>query len=315
MYDVDDLDIYDPDYGSDITNKFVYEDVDGRQRQIGIYLQEQAKLFDKLVLVLGGRYDFAKAKVEDNLTDSSVTTRNEAFTGRAGIVYLFDNGLAPYFSYSESFQPLLDRDINGQPFEPEEGRQYEVGVKYQPQGYDSFVALSLYDLVKENVLTPDPADPMNNQVQTGAIRSRGIELEALASFEFGLDLTAAYTFLDAEITKSNAEGEEGNQPSQTAKHAASLWADYTIPEGDFAGLGFGAGVRYIGPSWGDNLEDLRVPGYTLADAAIHYEWNDFRFAINATNLFDKTYVASCYGETSCFYGEGRTVVGSVTFSW
>ena len=69
---------------------------------------------------------------------------------------------------------------------------------------------------------------------------------------------------------------EGNQPGQTSRHQASLWADYTIPQGDFAGLGFGAGVRYIGPSFGDNLEDLNVPGYTLADAAIHYDWNSFK---------------------------------------
>jgi iron complex outermembrane receptor protein len=315
MYDVDPLDLYDPDYGSDISNRFVYEDVDGRQRQIGIYVQEQAKLFDRLVLLLGGRYDFAKTRTEDNLTDTAVTTKDEAFTGRAGIVYLFDNGLAPYFSYSESFQPLLDRDINGNPFKPEEGRQYEVGIKYQPPGHDSFVALSIFDLVKQNVLTPDPADPVNNQVQTGEIRSRGVELEAVASFEFGLDLTAAYTFLDSEITKSNADGEKGNRPGQVAEHSASLWADYTIPDGGFAGLGFAAGVRYIGPSFGDNLEELDVPDYTLADAAIHYDWNDFRFAINATNVFDKTYVASCYGETSCFYGERRTVIGSVTFKW
>ncbi|HEV8389866.1 MAG TPA: TonB-dependent siderophore receptor [Dongiaceae bacterium] len=314
-FDVADLDIYDPDYGAGLSNKSVYEDSDTKQRQIGIYAQEQAKLFDKLVILLGGRYDFARSEFDDDASDTRSTSKDRAFTGRAGLVYLFDNGLAPYVSYSESFQPVLETDVDGNPFKPEEGRQYEVGIKYQLPGWNSFVMASIFDLVKQNVLTPDPADPLNNQVQTGEIRSRGIELEGVASFDFGLDVTAAYAFLDAEITKSNAEGEKGKRPGQTAQHTASLWADYTIPEGDFTGLGFGAGVRYIGPSFGDNLEELDVPGYTLADAAIHYEWNSFKFALNASNIFDKAYVASCFGETSCFYGERRTVLGTVTYRW
>jgi iron complex outermembrane receptor protein len=318
-FTVDDLDIYDPDYGSELTDKEVYEDSDTKQRQIGIYFQEQAKLFDKLVIVLGGRYDFTKSEFDDHsdFGDFHNLTKDEAFTGRAGLVYLFDNGLAPYFSYSESFEPVLDTDADGNPFKPEEGRQYEIGIKYQPTGVDSFIMLSLFDLVKKNVLTPtpDPFDPPDSQVQTGEIRSRGVELEGVASFDFGLDLTAAYAFLDAEITKSNEPGEEGNIPGQTARHMASLWADYTIPQGDFAGLGFGAGVRYIGPSYGDNFEDLSVPGYTLADAAIHYEWNSFKFALNGSNIFDKVYLASCFGETQCFYGERRTVLGTVTYRW
>ena len=74
-------------------------------------------------------------------------------------------------------------------------------------------------------------------------------------------------------------------------------------------------MRYIGPSFGDNLEDLDAPGYTLADAAIHYEWNSFKFALNGSNIFDKVYVPSCFGESNCFYGERRTVLGTVTYRW
>jgi iron complex outermembrane receptor protein len=317
---VADLDIFDPDYGAELGDAVPYEDSDHMQRQIGIYAQEQAKLFDKLVVVLGGRYDFAKSESTEDVFNTESESEDSAFTGRAGLVYLFDNGLAPYASYSESFMPVLGTDAAGNPFKPEEGRQYEVGLKYQPPGWNSFVTVSLFELVKQNVLTPDPADPFNNQVQTGEIRSRGIELEGVASFDSGLDVTVAYTFLDAEITKSNAESDSGeselgNRPERTAKHSASLWADYTIPQGDFAGLGAGAGVRYIGPTFGDNFEELKLPGYTLFDASVHYDWNSFRFQLNGSNLADKAYVASCYGETSCFYGERRAVIGTVTYSW
>lgn len=314
FYEVAPLDLYDPHYGADPFNGSVYDDTDATSRQVGIYAQEQAKLFDRLVIQLGGRYDFARTEDTDNLTDTKTTTSDEAFTGRAGLVYLFDNGLAPYASYSESFEPVLGSDANGQPFKAEEGRQYEVGVKFQPAESNSFITVSAFDLVKRNVLTQDPANAVA-QVQTGEVRSRGVEVQSVASFDFGLDLTAAYTFLDAEITKSNVDGEKGNAPARVGKHSASLWADYTIPEGDLEGLGFGAGVRYVGPSAGDNQGDLKVPGYTLADAALHYQWNDFRLAVNATNIFDTSYVTSCSGENSCYYGERRTVMGSLSYRW
>jgi iron complex outermembrane receptor protein len=316
MYDVAPLDLYDPHYGADVSNPFVYDDSTVHARQVGIYLQEQAKLFDKLVLLVGGRYDFARSEKEDHIADTTTTVSDEAFTGRAGLVYLFDNGLAPYFSYSESFEPILSTNPGGEPFKPEEGRQYEVGIKFQPANSESFITISAFDLVKRNVLTQDLSDPTGlSQVQTGEIRSRGIEVEGVASFDFGLDLTAAYTFLDAEITKSNVDGEVGNRPGRVGKHSASLWADYTIPEGDFEGFGLGAGVRYVGPTAGDNKGDITVPGYALMDAAIHYDWNDFRFALNGTNLLDKAYVTSCFGQNSCYYGERRTVLGTISYKW
>lgn len=221
------------------------------------------------------------------------------------MLYLADNGLAPYFSYSESFLPIADTDFFGKPFEPETGVQYEVGVKYQPPGANASVTLAAFDLRRQNVLTQDPEN-FDNQIQTGEVRSRGIEVEAVASLDFGLDLILAYTYLDPEITKSNVvddEGErieEGETPEGVQKHTAALWADYTIQGGALAGLGFGAGVRYLGSTFGDVPNTIKVPGQTLVDAAVHYDWKNFRLALNATNLSDETYVATCgYSGDGC----------------
>ena len=220
------------------------------QRQIGVYVQEQAKLFDKLVMAAGRPHDFAKSdpgrQLQHRIDDRGQRLHRPRRPGlplrqrRCALCQLL--GILP---------AAVGTDAAGNPFKPEEGRQDEVGIEVPAAGLEQFRRpCPVFDLVKQNVLTPDPADPVNNQVQTGEIRSRGIELEGVASFDFGLDVTLAYTFLDAEITKSNADGEQGNRPGQTAASTrASLWADYTIPEGDFAGLGVGAGVRYIGPSF------------------------------------------------------------------
>ncbi|WP_342238689.1 TonB-dependent siderophore receptor [Inquilinus sp. OTU3971] len=308
--EVDPIDIFDPKYGATIGPLTPYTDKDVSVGQTGIYLQDQIA-WQNWRLILGGRHDWAYTDSVERLTGERNHQEDSAFTWRAGLVYLSDIGLAPYFSYSESFQPSIGIGSDGQVFKPETGRQYEIGVKYQPPGANAFVTVSAYDLTKQNLVRYVGLDT----IQTGEVRVRGVELEAVASFEFGLDVTAAYTYTDAEIT-DDAEGNKGNSPFGVPKHRASLWADYTIHGGDWDGIGFGGGVRYIGDSEGDDANTFDVPDATLFDAAIHYDWRDLRFQINASNLFDRTYVASCYDAGfGCFYGEGRKVVGTVRYRW
>jgi iron complex outermembrane receptor protein len=178
-------------------------------QQTGLYLQDQINLNDKWFLQLGGRRDFADATAFDRLSSTRSTQDDAATTGRAGLVYLSDMGLAPYVSYSEAFVPTLETDIFGNPFDPQTGQQYEAGVKYQPPGMaNAFVTFSAFDITKQNVLTIDPDNPLN-QIQTGEISSRGLEFEAVASLDWGLDLRGAYTYLDVEIAASN-DGTAGN---------------------------------------------------------------------------------------------------------
>jgi iron complex outermembrane receptor protein len=309
------IDIFKPSYGVPVPTPPLFLDNDIVQEQIGIYLQDQIKFFQRWVLSLGGRYDWASTETVSHLTGTRTDQADREFTGRVGLGYVSDVGLAPYVSYARSFLPALGTDASGEPFKPETGRQYEIGVKYQPPGWNSFVTLAFFDLTRQNVLELDPATFF--QVQTGEVRSRGIELEGVANFDFGLGLIASYTYLDAEITESIVPDEEGARPTQTPKHIASLWADYMIQGGALKGLGVGAGVRYVGSTFGDTPNTLRAPGVTLADAAIHYNWRDLRLAVNAQNVLDKEYLASCFvrGGPFCTFGDRRAVVGSLSYRW
>ncbi len=322
--DVGTIDIFHPVYGSPITNLTPYTDTDTDQQQVGLYAQDQVKL-GNWRLTLGGRQDWADAKVYDNLTSAyQPEQKDSAFTSRAGLVYLADNGLAPYVSYSESFQPVAGSDSDGNVFVPETGKQYEIGLKYQPVGWNSFFTASVFDLTRQNVVRSGNEGRPDDLFQTGEIRSRGVELEAVASLDAGLDLRAAYTWLDTKITKATSitvdEGEvvsdEGNTPYGVAAHSASLWANYTFGSGRLEGLGLGGGVRYVGSSWGDDANSFKVPAVVLADAAIHYKWQNATLNFNVSNLFNKRYVASCFAESfGCFYGEGRRINGSVKYTW
>ncbi|NYZ13152.1 TonB-dependent siderophore receptor [Azospirillum sp. RWY-5-1] len=313
------LDIFAPVYGLAIPNPPIYQSIATSLSQTGVYLQDQLKL-DRLVLVLGGRKDWAESKQRNRLTGATSSQQDDAFTGRVGALYLFDNGVAPYASYSESFEPVTGTSYSGSAFEPTSGQQYEVGVKVQPTGMNSLFTLSAFHLTQQNVTTTDP-DHAGFSVQTGEVRSRGIEAEARVSLAEGLNLVAAYTWLDAEVTESN-DGNKGNTPVAVPSHTASAWVDHTVQAGPLTGVGGGIGVRYVGSTWGDTANTLKVPSHTLVDAALRYDLSQLnpnlqgvQLAINANNLFDKEYVSACTRATSCYYGQGRTVIGSLRYSW
>lgn len=307
--------IFNPVYGATLSNPQVYMDTTATQDQMGVYVQDQIKLWDKWAFLIGGRYDWAQTETEDRLNLTNTTQKDHDFSWRVGLVYLSETGLSPYASYSESFVPVIGTNIAGGAFAPETGKQYEIGVKYQPPGWNSFVTVAAFDLRRQNALTPDPNDN-NFSVQTGEVRSRGVEVEAVAQPLPGLKIIGAYTFLNTEITKSNVDGEEGQRPFGIPEHAASLWADYTIQNGALAGFGGGSGVRYVGSTFGDTAPNtLKVPDYTLVDAALHYNLGNFRFQVNANNLFDKDHIAACQNLNGCFYGTSRTVIGTVRYRW
>lgn len=309
--EIDPIDIFDPVYGATISEFTPYLDTDKTQSQAGLYAQDQVKL-GNWALTLGGRHDWTKSEIVDHLADGATTEQSDsAFTGRAGLVYLSDIGLAPYVSYSTSFMPVLDYNPAGTPFEPETGEQYEVGVKYQPIGWNSFITVALFDLTKQNVIRYIG----NDAFQTGEIRSRGLEVEGVASLDSGLDIKLAYAYLDTRIT-DDTEGSEGNTPYGVPQHRVSLWADYKIQSGMLEGLGLGGGIRYIGETYGDDANSFTVPAVTLFDAALYYEWENLKFQLNATNLFDKQYIASCSNaDAGCYPGEGRKIAGSMKYRW
>lgn len=282
--------------------------------QTGLYAQDQIK-WDRWTLTVGGRQDWAQTDTTKLLTATTIAQDDSAFTWRAGLVYEFDNGIAPYVSYSTSFQPVIGVDSNGNPLLPTSGTQYEAGVKYQPPGSQVFLTLAAFNLEQNNMptLQPTPSNPYNI-AQIGSVRIRGIEASAVGNLGAGLKLVAAYTYNDAEIT-ADGQGNVGNTPKDVPANMASLWLDKTLEDGDLRGLGAGGGFRYVGDRFGNNANTLALPANLLWDAAIHYDRDNWRFALNAKNVFDTTYVATCDSVYFCYYGLRRTVVGSITYKW
>ncbi len=313
------------------SNIYPYADkyqVVNRLEQTGLYVQDQAE-WDKWVLTLGGRYDFAKSSVHTRETSyasaSNNINRDEAFTWRGGLNYLFDNGVSPYFSYSESFEPNSGRSLDGKAFDPSRGKQYEAGVKYIPKDKPVSVTASVFQITKDKNLTVDPRNELYSTMG-GEIRSRGFELEAKAALTANINMTAAYSYTDAEYTEDTLYNHQ--RPVEVPRNMASLWMDYTFHETALSGLTMGAGVRYVGSSssfYSNTYYDeskrnksFNVPSYTVADATVKYDLARFGMpgssvGVNVTNLFNREYVSSCYRDYACYWGAERQVTATATF--
>lgn len=324
------LNIFNPDYHQVIPEPNWTSQTRQRQYQTGIYFQDQIKI-ERLSVLLGGRYDWSRT-MSDATTLSSGVTRHtpqhaKAFTGRAGVIYNFDNGVAPYASYSESFEPQSGTDRNGDPFDPTKGKQVEVGVKYQPTGTNALFTAAAFDIRRQNLLTAIPGCVgAGCQEQTGELRTQGVELEARGEVARGLTLIGNYSYIDNEYTKDNptatAPSLVGKSPTGIPKHQASAWARYQLQGGPLAGLGMAAGVRYLGTSAGDNANTFKVPSATLVDAALDFDlgraspqFKGMTVALNVSNLFNKEYFASCWSDSFCYFGYQRSVRASFRYRW
>lgn len=311
------LDILDPNYTLPVAQP-ARTKYDVTQNQYGIYLQDQMR-WNRFVLTLSGRHDWAGNTNRDADAGTKTTQWDTAFTGRAGLTYVFPNGIAPYVSYAESFSPLAGTDANGKAFVPERGRQYEAGIKYKPNGFNGLFTAAAFDITRENLETPSPNNPFL-YIQTGTARSRGFELEARTDVTRDLQLIATYSYVNAYYTHDES-GLTGKQLPAIPHNQASAWAYYTVPTRPLAGLSIGGGVRYIGTSM-DSDNSFKVPDVTLFDLALRYDvghalpkLKGLQGYINIDNLFDRKYVASCYYSTWCAYGYQRTVFGGLTYRW
>ncbi|MFT4151327.1 MAG: TonB-dependent siderophore receptor [Paracoccaceae bacterium] len=290
-------------------------DSTSRVRQTGVYLQDQAT-WGNLHVQAGLRYDWAKNDTTDHIAGTRVKYDSEALTGRIGALYEMPNGFSPYISYSTSFEPVTQTPGAGQdPFDPTEGKQLEVGVKWVNPDDTLMVTASVYDLRQTNVLKYDSATALYEQI--GEIRSRGFELEGRGQITQAFSLIGSYSYNDSRITKSTIPTEIGYHNDRVPRHQASLWGKYEFESGWDVGLG----VRYIGKSWARS-NAFTVPGATLVDASIGYDFGkmDGRYdglhgQLNVSNLFDKFYTASCASRYACFIGNERTITASLDYEW
>ena len=316
--------VINPIYGQPIVRparSTAFYDYNQKTYQTGLYVQDQMAL-DQWRLTLGGREDWVHTSTQFiNQSDATNTQRDKKFSGNAALSYVFDNGFVPYLSYAESFQPTTGADATSTgSLKPTEGKQWELGVKYQPPGSKTLLTAAVYDLTQKNVAVNTFVNNVSVTSQTGEVKVKGLELEAVSDVTDNLKVIAAYTLAKSEVQKGI---DKGNRLQLMPNQQASLWTDYTWHAGVLDGFGIGAGVRYTGNTYGDKANTWlgKADAYTVFDASVHYDLgrldNSLKgasLAVNATNLFDKDYISTC-DSFYCYYGDQRSVVASATYKW
>lgn len=313
------LDLNNPQYG--IKAPSLSTIIDNRQtlQQTGLYIQDQATL-DHLHATFGIRRDWTQQRTHHALTSTKQKQSSTATTYRAGLLYQFDNGLAPYTSYATSFEPTVGADITGSSFKPSKATQWEAGVKFSPDEIPAIITLSAFHIRQKNVLTPDTTPGFN--VQQGEVRSQGIELEARGQLNEQLSIIAAFTALDTEVTESTVKSNIGKRPQAVPDHYGSTWLNYRINQGVLSGLTVGSGLRFVGSRFSDDDNTIKTDHYTLIDLAVRYNLAQLmpslagaEWTLNVNNLFDKTYYASCSSNFYCQYGEPAKVTTGLKYTW
>lgn len=290
--------------------------------QYGIYLHDQMT-WNGWTVFASGRHDWVDSHSTDYLFNET-DQRDSAFSGRLAVSYRTDWGIIPYANYSTSFSPNLGFVYDAVTDErrvarPTKGEQVEVGVKYEIPDYNAVVTAAYFNIDQtDGVVYDGTFDDAGNQRQRQLdLNSQGFELEANASFDNGFGLIASYTYMRMEIEKG-AAGTVGNELSATPNHIASLWGHYTFQDGALAGLGLGAGVRYVGESFGDDQNSFVNEDRVFVDASLSYDfgarnpqWEGVLLQVNAKNLFDERKQVCTAG--NCYWDEGRSVFGSLRY--
>ncbi|MEP7453881.1 TonB-dependent siderophore receptor [Phyllobacterium sp. SB3] len=280
-----------------------------RQNTKAVYIQQDLTFAEKLIATVGLRNDWLDIEERNRLNpEASGEADLSELTSRFGLTYKLTDEMSIYASYAESVAPPTVG------LDPEEGEQYEVGVKYQPTAFPALFTASVYELTKNNITVTDPVTSVQSTI--GEVRVRGLDLEAKAEITDSLSLTAAYSYLDSEIVENGGRGDEGNRPSFVSKHQGSLWANYKIEgSGRRGDVIFGLGSRYTGSYYFDNGNTTKTKGNVVVDASFSYEFLDkSTLDVNVSNLFDKKYVA--YGGFGAdFYNPGREIAVSLRRTW
>ncbi|NIC06704.1 TonB-dependent siderophore receptor [Billgrantia bachuensis] len=310
------IDAFDPQYGAAPIAMYAPLREDHELRQTGLYLQDQMAM-GNWRLTLGGRYDWVDIANTNLDSGDSSALDDTQFSGRAGLLYLFDNGVAPYLSYSTAFTPTSFVDAEGDLLPPMEGKQIETGLKYQPAGTQDRYSVALFQINQENVATKEqPTDPYR---AVGEIQSEGLELEAYTHLTDNLRLQASYSYTDITYKRSD-DGNEGNRAIYAPRHQASLWGHYAFDSGLLTGLDAGLGVRHYADIQADRANTAEVPEYTLVDATLGYDLgrvglDGMSARLNVTNLTDEEYVASCNSLEFCYFGAERGVLGTLSYAF
>ncbi|WP_336930857.1 TonB-dependent siderophore receptor [Acinetobacter tandoii] len=306
------IDIYTPVYGQYLPALPLFINTEEKQGYFALNLQDQIFLNDQWSVLMGARFDHVTQDFQNKLTHTTSKRDFNQTSPRLGLNYRINDFWSWYANYGHSFALNSGMDRYGEVFDPEKGKSYEIGSKYQinPQ---SLLSIALFKMLKENVLTTDPTDS-NYQVTAGEVSSKGIEIDLASQLNDQFSLRANYSYTDAQVEKDLILS-KGGRLSNVPKHSGSLSANYEWVLANANKMGLGATAIYVGKRSGHSTDNgFNLPEYTLVNLNAYYAPSEqLRYQLNINNLLDKTYYVASYNEL--WIQPGDPLNASLALQW
>lgn len=292
--------------------------------QWSLFFQDTLHLTERFALVGGVRYmDYDQLAGRGKPFKTNTNVSADAVLPLGGAIFKLTDELSLYASYAQSLKPnstiaplsngggvVLGSDIA-----PEEGAQYETGLKFDLNKRLSGT-LAVYDIEKHNVLVSqlNTATGLNVYTAAGKVRSRGVELDVTGRLSDHWSMIGSYGYTDARVIEDPTYA--GKQLQNVAMNTASLFLVYDFGTMLPGQLRLGGGARYVGDRPGDALNTFELPSYVVADVFATYETKQQTlpvvYQLNVKNLFDTVYYTSAQNNLGVAIGDARRVSLSAT---
>ncbi|WLH20480.1 TonB-dependent siderophore receptor [Pseudomonas simiae] len=279
------------------------------------FIQDQVALTERLKVLAGARFERFEHEYETYVAGGkNWKASDNSVTPRVGAIYDLTDTLAIYADAARSFKPNTGASSGGVGFEPEKGKSYEMGIKWEGLDRQLSVDAAIYQIDKKNVLTTDPLDP-NSKVAAGQVRSRGFDLNVAGNLTPEWRVIGGYAYVDAEVTKDNTI-RVGSRLANIPRNSFSLLNVYEFQDGSLKGLGLGAGAKYVDERVGQTSNTpFSMDAYAVVDLLSYYKVNDkVRLNLDVKNLFNRDFEEGAFGNFYAYPGEPRTVQVGIAYT-
>lgn len=288
------------------------------QESMGLYIQDQISVTDKLDIRLGARFDDYKQELKNRRSNSSSKYSETQVSPQFGVVYHVSDALAFYAVYGENFRPLSGASDEND-LEPNESKSTEVGINFTLNDGALEGTLSIFDIEQSNISTVD-AD--FGATAIGEAESQGIELDLRGNITDTLSIWVSYAFIDAETKNAFNDRDFGSvvpAGSDLLNIPEQQLSLQLVQQTQLAGkaLQLIGGLIYVDDRNGFfSDQDFRLPSYTTVQIAANYDVSkslSLRAEIN--NLFDEEYYTNSYADVWVQPGTPLNARFSATFRY
>ncbi|MNI52681.1 Ferric-pseudobactin BN7/BN8 receptor precursor [compost metagenome] len=276
-------------------------------------------LTDDLSLITGARViDWKRDETSTSLPTGAVTRTSRGESGVVtpylGLVYDLNENWSAYASYTTIFKPQSNKTASGSYLEPEEGVNYELGLKSEFWDKRLTTAFSVFEVRQDNLAVADGSNlaPDGNQAYRAesGTKTRGFEAEVAGEILPDWQVSASYTY--AVIEDSDGKRLRTEVPRDTLK----LFTSYrlqTLPQ-----LKVGGGVRWQGAEYyknaGPNNETFNQGAYSVVDLMAQYAVTpQTSVSLNLNNVFDENYYTAIGSRG--WYGTPRSATATLVYAF